>query len=414
MFSCSSFAVSATFEDVMKRSKLLLALGVLCLCSVAADQTLHHGFMGEGKLLGRRVAPFDPPIFYENQEQAFAKLTGFLETGEPPEESFSFDSELGWCPWPSSTVGGRTFDEWGACVGPATVAIARTQAVRRVITAGCSFTMGYEVGDAETWPYLLDEGDDSLEVVNLAMSAYGLDQAWLRYRRDGRAFEADEVWLGWLPAASLRLGTLYRPVVRHWSGPLLFKPRFRVRGTELQLVENPARSLQEVHRLLSDQDRFLRAMGVDDLWVQRSLAAYSPMGSDWRHHTGFGRAWLTVDESREKSPSAWLERESSSIRELVVRVTCGMRDDVEADGARFRLLVLPDKEGLSSAQENGRAYWSGLVEELMGLGVEVIDLTQAASSMGMLEDSASWAPGGHYSARGNAIIAGELRRIIAD
>src|SRR5690606_35535786 len=102
-----------------------------------------------------------------------------------------------------------------------------------------------------------DRARDELEVANLAMGAYGLDQALLRLRRDGLHLAPDEIWLGWLPAASLRVGTLYRPAQRHWSGPTFFKPRFRLReGNALELVANPAQSIAHTARLIANQNEF--------------------------------------------------------------------------------------------------------------------------------------------------------------
>jgi hypothetical protein len=55
----------------------------------------------------------------------------------------------------------------------------------RVICAGDSFTLGYGVDDAKTWCALLAANQPSLETLNMGLNGYGVDQAYLRYVRDG-------------------------------------------------------------------------------------------------------------------------------------------------------------------------------------------------------------------------------------
>jgi hypothetical protein len=60
---------------------------------------------------------------------------------------------------------------------------------RRVICSGDSFTFGWGVDDTENWCALLASAGPRLETLNLGVSGYGVDQAYLRYRRDGVAFD---------------------------------------------------------------------------------------------------------------------------------------------------------------------------------------------------------------------------------
>ena len=55
----------------------------------------------------------------------------------------------------------------------------------RVICAGDSFTLGYGVADSDSWPAQLAALDPRLETVNMGQGGYGVDQAWMWYRRDG-------------------------------------------------------------------------------------------------------------------------------------------------------------------------------------------------------------------------------------
>ena len=61
----------------------------------------------------------------------------------------------------------------------------------RVICSGDSFTLGFGVGDADTWCRRLSDDDASLETVNMGQGGYGVDQAYLWYKRDGARLESD-------------------------------------------------------------------------------------------------------------------------------------------------------------------------------------------------------------------------------
>lgn len=55
---------------------------------------------------------------------------------------------------------------------------------RRVICAGDSFTLGYGVRDEDTWCAKLAAADAGWQPVNMGQGGYGVDQAYLWYRRD--------------------------------------------------------------------------------------------------------------------------------------------------------------------------------------------------------------------------------------
>ena len=55
----------------------------------------------------------------------------------------------------------------------------------RIICSGDSFTLGYGVGNDDTWCQLLATLDDRLQTVNMGQGGYGIDQAYLWYERDG-------------------------------------------------------------------------------------------------------------------------------------------------------------------------------------------------------------------------------------
>jgi hypothetical protein len=55
---------------------------------------------------------------------------------------------------------------------------------RRVVCSGDSFTFGYGVGNDQTWCARLEAIIPHVDTVNLGQGGYGVDQAYLRYKRD--------------------------------------------------------------------------------------------------------------------------------------------------------------------------------------------------------------------------------------
>lgn len=59
----------------------------------------------------------------------------------------------------------------------------------RIICSGDSMTLGYGVGNDHTWCQRLRTRDSRLETLNMGQSGYGVDQAYLWYKRDASRFE---------------------------------------------------------------------------------------------------------------------------------------------------------------------------------------------------------------------------------
>jgi len=392
----------ARFSSKLPRVVLVLA-GIL----LVGDQVVNRTALADGVLFGRRIAPFDPPLFWRDHERALGLVERHLATGDPPRSEFRHDAELGWGHNPAAA---EELD-WAGARGSFELERVKPEGVRRIAVFGSSFTYGTEVAPGETWTAQLERLASTpgrrVEVVNMGVEAYGIDQAFLRWRRDGGVLAADEVWLSFPPQAALKVVTTYVPALSHWAPGVAFKPRFTLApdGT-LVLVPNPAPALADVARVLRHQDEFLAAVGPSDAWVARAPAAYAPEGSRWSHRSAVARFLLTSLERRGRDPAPWLAADGGEVFSLVRAITGRMRREVEASGARFRLLVLPDRPLLSERDSDGGRPWDGLVAALRADGVAVSDLSPALAGA---DDERLWAPTGHYSIAGNGVIAEALR-----
>jgi len=386
--------------------RALLALAGLALADQAAQWTV----LADGRLAGAHVAPHAPPLFTEEQVEEIALLRRDPTLAAPPGSSASlFDAELGWAPRPGSRGRRASYDEHGARRSLVPLADGPRPGLRRVVALGCSFTHGDEVGEGESWAALLSDEREDLEVANLGFGGYGLDQALLRWRRDGRPLAADEVWLGWMPGASLRVTTHLPLLANHWTRHVLFKPRFVLAGGELALRPSPTPDRASLLALYDDPARLLAALGPDDPWIARARGCYLPRGDVWWHRSALARIAMTARERGARDPSAWLAREESGLSALLVALVEATAREARLAGARFRLLLLPSRHDLA-----GPPYWEPTLTALRALGLEVIDLAPDLAAQGIANQPDAWMPGGHYAPRAHRLVADAIARRLGD
>ena len=238
------------------------------------------------------------------------------------------------------------------------------------------------------------------------MADYGVDQSLLRARRELPRLAPDEVWLGWRPATTLRITTLYPAALNHARPTLTFKPRFELEGQSLRLIPNPVRTPSDCMRLCIDQAAFLRAMGGHDLWIARAPTAWAPFGASWRHHFALTRLLLTLDEGGDRDPEPWLADRNTSVARLFQALVWQMAQEAQAASARFRLIVLPDQGDLRWRRRTGlQGYWADAVVQLVDRGVEVLDVSPALESLGAADDPSLWLEDGHYGPVLNDAVA---------
>jgi hypothetical protein len=133
-----------------------------------------------------------------------ASLVGFaLALSEgllPPERErlhMRFDPDLGWSSVPDTRLEnfygpGRNLTINGQGVRATRTYAAKVPAGKlRTLCAGDAYTLGTGVSDDTTWCAQLEQREPRFETVNLGQGGYGLDQSYLRVRRDGVQFDFD-------------------------------------------------------------------------------------------------------------------------------------------------------------------------------------------------------------------------------
>ena len=142
------------------------------------------------------------------------------------------DPELGWVQSPNTRIENLYGDGRHMTVnaqgfrGKYNYQITVPEDKVRVVCSGDSFTMGYGVGDEQTWAHRLTVEDSRLETINIGMGGYGIDQAYLWYERDGKPFDHDVHLLAFITDdfRRMRLDKFWgydKPVLRVKDGQLI-------------------------------------------------------------------------------------------------------------------------------------------------------------------------------------------------
>lgn len=159
---------SASFPSRFHRALFTLLAGILALLILEGGVT--------AMLLVYDLAFWSRPVVAERQHSVY-------------------DPEIGWVALPNLSFP----DLFGPGIGLRTNAqgFRRSEDTEkqvprgkiRVVASGDSFTFGYGVSNEDAWTAVLEHLDPRLEVINLGMSGYGFDQAYLWYRRAGLPLE---------------------------------------------------------------------------------------------------------------------------------------------------------------------------------------------------------------------------------
>lgn len=316
------------------------------------------------------------------------------------------DSLLGWTYKPGYATEHDHLNRQGLRALHEYATVAR-RGVFRVAAFGDSFVYGNEVGDGDAWCALLEASTDDLEVFNYGVGGYGLDQAFLRFEREGMTFRPDVVLIIFDPDDLRRIVNVYRRFISTQEWPLS-KPRFQLKADGgLALVPNPLARREDFVRLMQHPEA-VRSMGALDAWYPRAIyenplydhvAAVRVGTTLWR--------WLDrrfIDPDRLIRDGVFNAR--SSAFALQVAVLDSFAKAVRAAGPIPVVVLLPDPQSLASVRSGGVAVYAPLRDSLTRRGLTVWDAVDAfpsARSIGSL-----YAPYLHYSPLGNKLLAGWL------
>jgi len=181
-------------------------------------------------------------LFPRSWENVAASNRAILAKVSAQGSYFVFDDLLGW------TVGrsrrsedGLYFSSVEGIRSPrAGMKFAIVPTKRRIALVGDSYTFGLEVQYEGTWGHLLELAlGPEFQVLNFGVDGYGVDQAYLRYRRDVLSWHPDIVIFGVIEDDLRRTMGVYGFLTFPNAAMPFPKPRFVMTGHTLDLFNIP-------------------------------------------------------------------------------------------------------------------------------------------------------------------------------
>jgi len=330
----------------------------------------------------------------ETQKNALRKLLR-MEA-----EYLEFCPDLGWTIRPHGCRGQYSANSRGLR-GESEHASHPTGELIRVACFGDSFTHCDGVKDDDTWQAYLSRERPLLEVLNFGVSAYGLDQSFLRYLREGVSRRPHIVLIGFMSENIGRTVNVFRPFyVRETQVPMT-KPRYTIANGQLVLHENPVRELSQYAQLIENPAAVLPALGVHD-------AFYETFSREGASHTLATHRLLDLVVRRctdrdTAGRDSWY-RETSEAFRVTTAIFDAFVTTVRQNGTIPIVVVFPDGADLRAHRTGGPVCYAPLLEHVERRQYRHIDV------LGGFDRYAADVPVReliplHYSARGNAIVA---------
>jgi hypothetical protein len=272
--------------------------------------------------------------------------------------------------------------------------------VLRVAAFGDSFVHGTEVANPDTWPARLAALRPGLEVLNFGVGGYGVDQAWLRWRRDGRRFSPQVVLIGFMTEDVHRSVNRFRPfqAPRHLEPRA--KPRFALREGGLVLLPNPLPDLDAYRELLAREADLIPRIGEGDAFYE-ALWKPVPLGA-------LPSARVLRFARHALSPSRTLVagrlNPRSEAFEVTARVIEAFHDEALAGGSLPVVLLLPTRTDLERERDGRADARAPLRERLEQGGIATLD-GLACFERPRAVRTLVFMKGGHYGPATNRVLA---------
>ncbi len=311
----------------------------------------------------------------------------------------------GWAYRPGWAHGADTIDAKGTRRSSA----AGDRGALRLLAFGGSFVYCNEVSNAECWTAVLEERWDAV-AVNYGVGGYGTDQALLRYLGEG-GVDHGVVVIGYSSVNIRRVVNRYRGFMSSAEGPW-FKPRFLPDGDGLRLVEAPVPDERAARAFLSDPRAALMEIGQEDYWYEPSRyehRAYAWSAAYRLTSEAVGRVrrrWLDADRPFDGA----LVNEESEAFEVQSRLLAAFADSVRGRGASPVLLFMPSPADLARRQRGEEVSYAPLLVRMQDRGEVVLDVSPRLAAH--REPSALLAQYGHYSPKGNALVAEAIAELL--
>lgn len=273
--------------------------------------------------------------------------------------------------------------------------------VLRIAAFGDSFTHCEDVGNTETWEANMESLMKGLEVLNFGVAGYGLDQAYLRYLKDGLKYKPDIVFIGFMTDDIFRHPNNFRPFVRPNTRLPLSKPRYLIENDRLVLIPNPISKLEDYRILLDHTPAFLNNIGANDYYYPNKYKS-----SPFDVSPTIRLIKLAAAEIKKRieayTNNDYNDQKSESYM-ITVRIFDEFYNEAIKNDSIPIILIFPSHDEVLRYKNYNTKSYSPLLTYFDSKGYKYIDIMDALSKT---EEDKAWSGKcGHYSPYENRVVA---------
>ncbi len=373
------------------RCRVPLAWGLLLLLTWGAIEATCLGALWVFRLRGT-LAPVETR--FTLGEDARRRVSRIVQGRE---QTYPHDPLLGWTAKPG---------------GSAHLYHANAQAIRadreyaplppagvlRIAAFGDSFVQGNEVANPDAWPAQLEGLRPGVEALNFGVGAYGVDQALLRYLRDGIRFHPHVVVIGFMTENIHRHVNRFRPFYAPLPYSPWAKPRFALDGEGLTLLPNPLPERRDYLALLRDEQAVFARLGSGDYYWER---IWRPVRLGFLPSVRLAHLLATSwSDTRTLVDGRYNPR--SEAFEVTARLLEAMSDRALEAGSLPLIAIFPQRSDLAAVWNGEPRPHQPLLDRLTARELAHLDLTDCFAHA---SDPVFFMPAGHYAPDTNRRVA---------
>ena len=341
-----------------------------------------------------------------------------------------FDPELGWVrkPLTSNQENGKngptnwSINKNGARTNPSFEKLSS-----KISCYGDSFTFSRQVDDNQTWAHYLSKLTNS-NVLNFGVGNYGLDQSFLRLKREFPKNKTELVIIAVVPETICRILSVWKHYYEY-GNTFAFKPKFILENEKLCQIKNPINTESKFF----EYEKFIDFIQKNDYFYKNkflkekiSFPYCITILKNFKRNTGI-ISWQKKIDNRKKNNMnfsdiewnpmsiimeinmSWKIRlfKDKSACKLLKMILCEYVDFSKIMNFKPIFIFLPQKDDLEFVR-NHHYFFKNLYEELKLIdNLIVIDIIDELLSESKLNDLYSDENnyGGHFSNYGNQVVS---------
>ena len=334
-------------------------------------------------------------------------LKNFLEHG--------YDPELGWVRHPGTSKKKEHYEinKKGARMNPDHEALSTT-----ISSYGDSFCFCRQNNDKTTWQWYLSEMTKT-NVQNFGVGNYGLDQSFMRLKREYPKNQTKVVIMAVVPSTIVRIMCVWK-YYNEYGNTLGFKPRYKIDG-QIKEVKNIIDSKEKFNELekylpfIQEHDYFYESKFKREM-IKFPYVYY--ILKNWRRNLpliyyvlmGNKQKAMAIihDINLKLRVDLYKKTEPAMLFQVIVKMFVQYAKE---NNFKPILLIIPQKDDVEYMKKNGNYYWEVL--KLLRGNLKIIDMYKQFKIENLdylYSDDNKY--GGHPNKTANLMIAEKINRVL--